>query len=128
MRDLNRAYRHEPSLHRVDFSHPRVSSGSTPNNGEMSILAFLRKAAGEPPVLVVSNFTPVPRQNFLVGVPQRGTWREILNSDAHEYGGSGWGNMGGVDSVPVSAHGRLDSINLNIPPLATLMFRWEGDG
>ena len=127
MRDLNRAYRHEPSLHRVDFSHEGFEWIDS-NNGEMSILAFLRKTAGEPPILVVTNFTPVPRQNFLVGVPLRGHWREILNSDAHEYGGSGWGNMGGVDSVPVSAHGRLDSINLNIPPLATMMFRWEGDG
>jgi len=127
MRDLNRVYRHEPALHRVDFSHEGFEWIDS-NNGEMSILAFLRKSAGEPPILVVTNFTPVPRQNFLVGVPLRGTWREILNSDAHEYGGSGWGNMGGVDSVPVSAHGRLDSINLNIPPLATMMFRWDGDG
>ena len=127
MRDLNRVYRHEPALHRVDFSYEGFEWIDA-NNGEMSILAFLRKADGEPPVLVITNFTPVPRQNFLVGVPLRGTWREILNSDAHAYGGSGWGNMGGVDSVPVSAHGRLDSINLNIPPLATLMFRWDGDG
>jgi 1,4-alpha-glucan branching enzyme len=127
MRDLNRVYRHEPALHRVDFS-PDGFEWIDADNSEMSIIAFLRKAAGEPPVLVIANFTPVPRQNFLVGVPLRGTWREILNSDAHAYGGSGWGNMGGVDSVPVSANGRLDSINLNIGPLATLMFRWDGDG
>ena len=127
MRDLNRVYRQEPSLHRVDFS-PDGFEWIDSNNSDMSIIAFLRKAAGERPVLVVTNFTPVPRRNFLVGVPLRGTWRELLNSDAHEYGGSAWGNMGGVDSVPVSAHGRLDSINLSIPPLATMMFRWEGDG
>jgi 1,4-alpha-glucan branching enzyme len=79
-------------------------------------------------VLVVTNFTPVPQTNFLMGIPVRGLWREVLNSDAREYGGSGWGNLGGVESVPVSAHGRTDSLNLNIPPLATIMLRWEGHG
>ena len=127
MRDLNRVYRQEPALHRVDFSAEGFEWIDS-DNSEMSIIAFLRKTAGEPPIMVVTNFTPVPRQNFLMGVPLRGKWREILNSDAHDYGGSGWGNMGGVDSVPVGAHGRLDSINLNIAPLATMMFRWEGDG
>ncbi len=88
----------------------------------------MRKSAAGAPVLVVTNFTPVPRRNFLLGVPQRGIWREILNSDAREYGGSGWGNLGGVESAPVGAHGRLDALNLNLPPLATIMLRWEGDG
>ena len=97
-------------------------------NATMSIVAFVRKSAGGPPVLVVTNFTPVPHTNFLMGIPLRGLWREVLNSDAREYGGSGWGNLGGVESVPVSAHGRTDSLNLNIPPLATIMLRWEGHG
>jgi 1,4-alpha-glucan branching enzyme len=60
-----------------------------------------------------------------VGVPSRGIWREILNTDAREYGGSGWGNLGGVESAPVSAQGRLESVNLNLPPLATIVLRWE---
>jgi 1,4-alpha-glucan branching enzyme len=127
IRDLNRVYRSERSLHQVDFSHEGfewIDSG----NAEMSIVAFVRKSAGAPPVLVVTNFTPVPRSNFLVGIPNRGAWREILNSDAREYGGSGWGNLGGVESVPVSMHGRTDALNLNLPPLATIMLRWEGDG
>jgi 1,4-alpha-glucan branching enzyme len=76
-------------------------------------------------LLVVCNFTPVPRRNFLVGVPVRGLWREILNSDAREYGGAGWGNLGAVESAPVSAHGRIESVNLNLPPLSTMVLRWE---
>jgi 1,4-alpha-glucan branching enzyme len=70
----------------------------------------------------------MPRQNFLIGVPNRGRWREILNTDAREYGGAGWGNLGGVESAPVGAHGRVESINLTLPPLSTIMLRWEGHG
>jgi 1,4-alpha-glucan branching enzyme len=127
MRGLNRVYRAEPSLHQIDFSGDGfewIDAG----NAEQSVVAFVRKSAHGAPVLVVTNFTPVPRRNFLVGIPARGIWREILNSDAQEYGGSGWGNMGSVESVPVSAHGRVDSLNLNLPPLATVMLRWEGHG
>jgi 1,4-alpha-glucan branching enzyme len=127
MRDLNRVYRSEPSLHQIDFS-PDGFEWIDAGNASMSIVVFVRKSAGGPPVLVVTNFTPVPRSNFLVGIPVRGMWREVLNSDAREYGGSGWGNFGGVESVPVSAHGRTDSLNLNIPPLATVMLRWEKHG
>ena len=128
MSDLNRVYAREPALHELDFS-PDGFEWVDVNNGEQSVLAFLRKSAGSgPPILVVCNFTPVPRSNYSVGVPARGTWREILNSDASEYGGSGWGNMGAVESVPVGAHGRLESINLNIPPLSTIMLRWEPRG
>jgi 1,4-alpha-glucan branching enzyme len=124
---LNRVYRSERSLHEIDFSSDGfewIDAG----NAEMSITAFVRKSAGGPPVLVVTNFTPVPRRNFLLGIPARGVWREILNSDAREFGGSGWGNLGGVESVPVGAHGRTDSLNLSIPPLATIMLRWDGNG
>jgi 1,4-alpha-glucan branching enzyme len=127
LRGLNRAYRSEPSLHEIDFSHDGfewIDAG----NAEQSVIAFVRKSRSGPPVLVVTNFTPVPRQNFLIGVPQRGVWRELLNSDALEYGGSGWGNLGSVESVPVSSHGRTDSLNLQLPPLATIMLRWESHG
>jgi 1,4-alpha-glucan branching enzyme len=65
----------------------------------------------------------VPRRNFLVGVPSRGVWREILNTDAREYGGAGWGNLGRVESVPVTTQGRVESVNLNLPPLATIILR-----
>jgi 1,4-alpha-glucan branching enzyme len=125
---LTRTYRVEPALHQIDFSSEGfewIDAG----NAEMSVTSFIRKgAANTPPVLVVTNFTPVPRQNFLLGVPHRGLWREILNSDGREYGGSGWGNLGSIESAPVSSHGRVNSVNVNVPPLATVMFRWEGHG
>jgi 1,4-alpha-glucan branching enzyme len=127
LRGLNRVYRAEPALHCVDFS-PDGFQWIDAGNAEQSVLAFVRKSPGAAPVLVVSNFTPVPRRNFLVGIPVRGTWREILNSDAREYGGSGWGNLGGVASVPVNANGQTDALNLNLPPLATIMLRWEDHG
>jgi 1,4-alpha-glucan branching enzyme len=126
--DLNRVYRREAALHQIDFS-PEGFEWVDVGNAEMSVLAFLRKSAGNgAPLLVVCNFTPVPRANFLVGVPARGIWREIINTDAREYGGSGWGNLGGVESAPVSAHGRTESINLSLPPLSTIILRWEARG
>jgi 1,4-alpha-glucan branching enzyme len=125
VRDLNRIYRREPALHKIDFS-PDGFEWIDLESGEISVVAFLRKAQGlGAPLLVVCNFTPVPRPNFLVGVPARGVWREILNTDAREYGGSGWGNLGGVESVPVSTRGRVESVNLNLPPLSTIVLRFE---
>ena len=124
IRDINRIYRSEPALHALDFS-PAGFEWVDLGNAEMSVIAFLRKADGGAPLLVICNFTPVARSNFLVGVPSRGLWREILNTDARDYGGSGWGNFGGVESAPVGAHGRLESVNLSLPPLATLVLRCE---
>jgi 1,4-alpha-glucan branching enzyme len=128
MTDLNRIYRSEPALYELDFS-PEGFEWVDAGNSDMSIIAFLRKSAGDaPPLLVVCNFTPVPRANFLVGVPSRGVWREIINTDARDYGGSGWGNFGAVESAPVGSHGSVESVSLNVPPLATLMLRWEPRG
>jgi 1,4-alpha-glucan branching enzyme len=71
-------------------------------------------------VLIICNFTPLPRENFHVGVPRGGRWRECLNSDAQYYGGSGMGNLGMVEAAPLPAHGRHHSLTLRLPPLATL--------
>jgi 1,4-alpha-glucan branching enzyme len=126
--DLNRVYRREPALYELDFSADGFEWVDV-DNSESSIIAFLRKPKGDgAPLLVVCNFTPVPRANFLIGVPRRGIWREIINTDARDYGGSGWGNLGSVESVPVGAHGRIESINLSLPPLSTLVLRWEPRG
>jgi 1,4-alpha-glucan branching enzyme len=76
-------------------------------------------------LLIVCNFTPVPRENYLLGVPRPGYWKEALNSDASFYGGSGMGNYGGVDSHPVPAHGRYHAIRITLPPLAILFFKHE---
>jgi 1,4-alpha-glucan branching enzyme len=126
--DLNRVYRSEPALYRIDFS-PEGFEWLDVDNADASVIAFLRKGGADvAPVLVACNFTPVPRTNFLIGVPKRGVWREILNSDARDYGGAGWGNLGAVESVPVSTHGRVESVNLTLPPLSTIMLRWEPRG
>jgi 1,4-alpha-glucan branching enzyme len=118
----------ELALHQIDFS-PEGFEWVDGGNGEMSVIAFIRKSAGGgAPLLVVCNFTPVPRANYLVGVSARGIWREIINTDARDYGGSGWGNLGGVESAPISSNGRVESINLSLPPLSTLVLRWEARG
>jgi 1,4-alpha-glucan branching enzyme len=118
--DLNALYRSCPALHQLDFSADGFEWVDT-HNAELSVLAFLRKARDGSMLLVVANFTPVPRDNFLVGVPRPGHWIERLNSDAAAYGGSGVGNLGGVGSVPVAAHGRFQSLNLRLPPLGLLV-------
>ncbi len=124
--DLNRLYRAEPALHQLDFD-PSGFEWIDCNDTEHSVVSYLRKASDGSTVLVVANFTPVPRDNYRVGVPQPGHWRECLNSDATLYGGSGVGNQGGVDSVPVSAHGRYHALNLRLPPLGILILRHEGE-
>jgi len=126
--DLNHFYRNEPALYEVDFAHDGFEWVDCSDH-EASVIAFLRKPkGGGAPVLVACNFTPLPRPNYVLGVPFGGTWREALNSDAREYGGAGWGNLGGVEAAPVQAHGRPWSINLTLPPLATVMLKGEVDG
>ena len=83
--------------------------------------------ANDPVILAVANFTPVPRLNYQVGVPSGGYWSEVLNSDAELYGGSGQGNLGGVDAAPVGAHGRYSSLTITLPPLAVVVFKKAGD-
>ncbi len=120
LRDLNHFYRETPALYQIDFSADGFEWIDC-NDTESSTLSFLRKGkAPDDMVLVVCNFTPVPRDNFIVGVPRGGQWRERLNSDAQDYGGSGTGNLGMVEAAPLPAHGRLHSLTLRLPPLATL--------
>jgi 1,4-alpha-glucan branching enzyme len=118
--DLNRQYRELPALHALDCA-PAGFEWVDCRDAEKAVVSFLRRgAAGDPPVLVVLNFTPVPRTNYRVGVPRAGHWREVLNSDAPRYAGSGWGNFGGVEAAPVPAHGRTHSLTLTLPPLGGL--------
>jgi 1,4-alpha-glucan branching enzyme len=119
--DLNRVYRAEPALHELDFD-PAGFEWVDCADIEHSVLAFLRKARDGRCVLVVCNFTPVARHNYVVGVPQPGFWRELVNGDAAEYGGSGVGNLGGRMANPVPAHGRAQSLTLTLPPLAVAYF------
>jgi len=73
--------------------------------------------------LVVCNFTPVQRERYKVGAPRGGFWKEILNTDAKEYGGSGWGNFGGVEAGEEAYHGRRYSLTLTLPPLACIYLK-----
>jgi len=123
--DLNRAYTSEAALHEVDFE-PGGFEWIDCCDAEYSTLSFIRKSRnGKQTVLVACNFTPVPRENYLLGVPQEGYWRELVNSDASCYGGSGMGNHGGAHSHPVPAHGRYHAIRITLPPLAVVYFRHE---
>ena len=102
MEDLNKAYRDIPALHELDLS-PDGFEWIDCCDTENSIIVLMRKSASQParPVVVALNFTPLPRYNYMVGVPHGGRWTELLNSDATLYGGSGQGNMGGVDAAPI---------------------------
>jgi len=125
VRDLNRIYLREPALYRTDFQ-PEGFEWIDCGDADSSIISLLRRGdPGQPPVMVVGNFTPVPRENYGVGVPCNGYWQEILNSDAELYGGSGYGNFGGTESVPVPLHNQPCSLKLTLPPLAILFFRPE---
>lgn len=117
---LNHVYRATPALYELDFSAAGFEWVAA-DDAERSVFAFLRKPREGAPVLIVSNMTPVPRTNYLLGVPRAGFWRERLNSDASEFGGAGWGNFGGVEASPVRAHGRMHSLCLTLPPLSTLI-------
>jgi len=125
VRDLNRVYCSSPALYQQDCMD-RGFEWVEQNAVDESIVAWLRYGTDNaPPVLVISNFTPVERNSWRVGVPQSGRWVELINTDAAEYGGDNRGNLGGVHSQPVSSHGRPHSIDIKLPPLTTLIFEQE---
>jgi 1,4-alpha-glucan branching enzyme len=128
VKELNRLYREEAALHELDFD-PAGFEWINADDSENSVVSLLRKSrsTGEE-VMVVCNFTPVPRYNYRVGAPRGGFWRELLNSDALEYGGGGIGNMGAVEAAPIPFHARPYSLNLTLPPLAALFLKPEGGG
>jgi 1,4-alpha-glucan branching enzyme len=123
--DLNQFYRREPALYEQDFQ-PEGFEWVDFHDAENSMLSFLRRGrAPEEQILVVCNFTPVPRTNYRVGVPEEGFWKEMLNSDAQVYGGSGYGNFGGMEASPVASHGKYYSLSLNVPPLGVVFLKLE---
>ena len=93
------------------------------NDADNSVFSFMRRGAGGESVLVILNCTPLPRFNYRVGVNNEGHWQELLNTDAATFGGSGHGNLGGVEASPVPKHGRPFSLNLTLPPLAALYLK-----
>jgi 1,4-alpha-glucan branching enzyme len=119
---LNERYRDEQALHELDCD-PAGFEWIDAGDAERSVFSFLRKSTAGDYIVVVCNFTPLPRINYLVGVPRGGDWREILNSDAKEHGGAGFGNLGGVTASPVPMHGRRHSLNLTLPPLGAVYLK-----
>ena len=125
LKDVNRFYRTEPAMHQLDFERLGFEWLDI-QDWEKSIISFARRARNpEHMVISVCNFTPTLRKNYRLGVPSGGRWKEVLNSDALEYGGSGQGNLGGVEADHHPFHGRTDSISITLPPLSCLFFRSE---
>jgi 1,4-alpha-glucan branching enzyme len=125
IRDLNNIYRTQPALHRRDCEQDGFRWVAL-DERDTSIFAWLRFGNEEdPPLLVVCNFTPVVRQDWRCGVPLAGHWRELLNTDAQIYGGSGCGNLGGVTAQPGEHQGQVAHATICLPPLATLIFAFD---
>ena len=123
--DLNHLYRQEPALHERDHD-PAGFEWIDCTDADSSVFSFLRQGTSTTdPILVACNFTPVPRLHYRLGAPHGGTWRELLNSDATDYGGGGTGNLGQVEATPVSQHGRTHSILVTLPPLAAVLFKFD---
>jgi len=109
VRDLNHVLRSEPALHELDFDRGGFEWIGL-DDWEQSVMSFIRKSRSTgDEILIVCNFTPVPRLDYRVGVDGEGRWQELLSSDARRYGGSGMGNFGGVDTSPAGSHGRSDN-------------------
>ena len=125
VRDLNHLYKREHALYDLDFDSHGFEWMDF-HDWENSVISFLRK--GKRPndmILVVLNFTPIVRTNYIIGVPKGGFWKELLNSDAKDYSGSGMGNSGGVEARQISCKGKEYSLSLTLPPLGILFLKWE---
>ncbi len=128
VQDLNRMYRREPALHTQDFTQEGFVWVDY-HDWENSTLSFLRRpSGGDDILLVVLNFTPIPRTNYRIGVPRAGFWQEIFNSDASHYGGGNTGNQGGVEASPLARHGYFNSISLTLPPLSAVFLKSQEQG
>ena len=126
VQDLNRLYRSEPALHEMDCD-PAGFEWIDCDDADSSTVTLIRKGKSSSTIILVAcNFTPVPRYSYRLGSPRSGSWQEILNSDAGEYGGSNMGNLGGVETVPVPLHGRPYSLTITLPPLSVSFFKNQG--
>src|SRR3989304_3030716 len=125
---LNALYRDEPAMYELDFD-PAGFEWIDANDSEQSTVSFLRRGRSTADLLlVVCNFTPVPRHHFRVGTPRGGWWQEALDSDSLIYGGRRLGHLGGVEAESVPTHGRPYSLRLTLPPLSVLYFKNGGTG
>jgi 1,4-alpha-glucan branching enzyme len=126
VKDLNHLYQSQPALHERDFS-PDGFQWIDHSDADNSTLFFLRRGRKRDDLLLAAfNFRPVLRPSYRVGVPRGGYWKELLNSDAQVYGGSGQGNCGGVEAGPVKWHHQPYSLRLTLPPLSASFFLSQG--
>jgi 1,4-alpha-glucan branching enzyme len=124
VRDLNQCYRQHSPLYELDYRYDGFE-WLVADDSENSVFAFLRRDTQGNEMIVVSNFTPVPRLNYRIGIPTAGRWREVLNTDSHFYNGSNMGNQGELQSENIQSHHREHSLLLTVPPLATLFLLRE---
>jgi 1,4-alpha-glucan branching enzyme len=123
VRELNAMYRREPALHQIDDDYTGFEWIDF-RDADASVIAFVRFAQDRSDFVVVCcNFTPVPRQFYRLGVPKRGVYREILNTDSGMFGGSNMGNGGSAQTQDVACHGHPASLQLTLPPLAVVAFK-----
>jgi 1,4-alpha-glucan branching enzyme len=128
VQDLNSAYAAEPALHEVDFD-PAGFQWIDCNDNENSVVSLIRRSRrsggddADEFMVVVLNFTPVPRHGYRIGVPQEGSYVEVINSDAAAYGGSDLGNSGSVATESTASHGYDQSLSLLLPPLSFLLLK-----
>jgi 1,4-alpha-glucan branching enzyme len=124
--DLNHVYKSEPAMHEWDCE-PAGFEWIDCGDANNSVVSLIRRGKSTSTIiLVICNFTPVPRLDYRIGVPRGGHWREVLNSDAGAYGGGNMGNSGGAEAIPSAVHGRPFSLTVTLPPLAVLFFKNEG--
>ncbi len=124
VRDLNHCYQQQPALHRQDYQ-PAGFEWLVVDDHDNSVFAFLRKDDRDNHLIAISNFTPVPRYHYRIGIDQFGHYRELLNTDSYHYCGSNLGNHGGIDARNIPSHQRPYSLSLTLPPLATLYLLLE---
>jgi 1,4-alpha-glucan branching enzyme len=127
LRDLNMLYKDSPELYEQSFYHQGFEWIDFSDSSN-SVISWLRKAKNGDSFMFICSFTPVVRHNYRVGVPKRGYYTEVLNSDDIQYGGSGVQNVEKIDAAPIPKHGRSHSVVLTLPPLAVLILKWKGPG
>jgi 1,4-alpha-glucan branching enzyme len=126
LRDLNHVYTQEPALHKNDF-RAEGFQWLDHSDADQSVISFFRKLTEKDLVLAVFNLTPIPRENYILGVPQSGTWRTLINSDSSLYGGSGNFQFVEIKTEVRGSHGYDQSLKFHLPPLAAIYLRWQGE-
>jgi 1,4-alpha-glucan branching enzyme len=125
VKDMNARYAESAAMWSQD-TDPNGFAWVDANDASGNVFSFVRYGSDGSAMACIANFSAVPHENYRVGLPRPGRWAEVLNTDAEHYGGSGVGNLGGVDAQSQEWHGQPASATLRLPPLGTLWLRWDG--